>query len=317
MTRIEIRGLTKTYPNGTRALKGVDLDIPLGMFGLLGPNGAGKSTLMRTIATLQAPDSGSIRFGALDMLREQDRVRQILGYLPQSFGVYPGISAWQLLEHLAILKGMTHAGERRAQIAELLHHVNLYEARHTAVSAYSGGMHQRFGIAQALLGEPRVLIVDEPTAGLDPAERARFLNLLSETGERAAVVLSTHIVEDVSDLCREMAILADGDVVLSGVPLTLMEEVDGRIWRATIAREALPRYEAAHAVVSTRFFMGRLIVHVFSAECPGGEFEPVAPDLKDVYFAALKGHLGRAGAGPGAVSPSLTGAQPSGAGAHA
>ncbi|MBV9324822.1 MAG: ABC transporter ATP-binding protein, partial [Chloroflexi bacterium] len=236
---IRIRELSKTYPNGTRALQGVDLDIPLGMFGLLGPNGAGKSTLMRILATLQEADAGSVRFGTLDVLADKAVMRRQLGYLPQSFGVYPGVSAERLLDHLAILKGITNTRQRRETVAGLLHQVDLYDNRHKAVSGFSGGMRQRFGIAQALLGRPRVIIVDEPTAGLDPAQRTRFLNLLSQVSEQAAIILSTHIVEDVSELCPQMAIIAHGRVVLHGEPQQLMDELNGRVWRATIERDQL------------------------------------------------------------------------------
>jgi ABC-2 type transport system ATP-binding protein len=288
---IRIRGLSKTYPNGTRALQGVDLDIPLGMFGLLGPNGAGKSTLMRVLATLQEADAGSVQFGEIDVLRDQDRMRQQLGYLPQSFGVYPGVSAERLLDHLAILRGITNARERRETVDGLLRQVDLYDQRHKAVSGFSGGMRQRFGIAQALLGTPRVIIVDEPTAGLDPAQRTRFLNLLSQVSDRAAIILSTHIVEDVSELCPQMAIIASGRVVLSGEPQQLMDRLDGRVWQATIDRDKLADYEARHRVVSSRFYLGRIVVNVFAEARPGPGFEPVPPDLKDVYFSALAGWL--------------------------
>jgi ABC-2 type transport system ATP-binding protein len=289
---IHIRGLTKTYPNGTQALRGVDLDIPLGMFGLLGPNGAGKSSLMRILATLQEADAGSIQFGALDVLHQPQAMRQQLGYLPQSFGVYSGVSARDLLDHLAVLKGITHPKERRQTVDALLAQVDLYDQRHKAVSGFSGGMRQRFGIAQALLGRPRVIIVDEPTAGLDPAQRTRFLNLLSQVSEQAAIILSTHIVEDVSELCPQMAIIASGRVVLSGEPPQLMDQLRGRVWQATIARDQLPAYEQQHQVISSRFYLGRIIVNVFADGWrPGPEFEAVPPDLKDVYFAALAGWL--------------------------
>jgi len=288
---IRIRGLCKTYPNGTRALQGVDLDIPLGMFGLLGPNGAGKSTLMRILATLQQADAGSVWFGDLNVLQEPQLMRQQLGYLPQSFGVYPGVSAAQLLDHLAILKGITNSRERRETVAGLLQQVDLYDNRHKAVGSFSGGMRQRFGIAQALLGSPRVIIVDEPTAGLDPAQRTRFLNLLSAVGEEAPIILSTHIVEDVSELCPQMAIIAHGRLVLSGEPQRLMDALDGRVWQATIARDTLASYEEHHKLISTRFYLGRIVINVFAERRPGPEFEPVRPDLKDVYFSALAGWL--------------------------
>jgi ABC-type multidrug transport system ATPase subunit len=288
---IAVRNLSKTYPNGTRALKDVTLDIPMGMFGLLGPNGAGKSTLMRTIATLQAADTGSIRMGEVDVLRDKEEMRSRLGYLPQSFGVYPGVTAVSLLTHLATLKGLTDRGTRRDTVDHLLHQVNLFEARHKAVSSYSGGMRQRFGIAQALLGQPKVIIVDEPTAGLDPAERVRFLNILSEVSQQAAIILSTHIVEDVSELCSQMAIIAAGQVILSGEPQALVDRLQGRVWQATVAREALPQYEQQYRVISTRFVMGRIVLNAFGEQPPAAEFSPATPDLKDVYFCALKGWL--------------------------
>jgi ABC-type multidrug transport system ATPase subunit len=286
---IEIRGLSKTYPNGTQALKAVDLDIPIGMFGLLGPNGAGKSTLMRTIATLQEADAGTIRFGPVDVLQHKATMRRMLGYLPQEFGVYAGVSAVDLLHHLAILKGVTNGRERRAMVEHLLQEVNLYEVRHKAVSGYSGGMRQRFGIAQALLGNPRVIVLDEPTAGLDPVERARFLYLLSYVSERAAIILSTHIVEDVSELCPALAIIAGGQVLATGQPLQLMQQLRGRIWQTTVTRAELSAYEQAYRVLSSHFFMGEIVVKVFSEGQPASGFEPAAPDLKDVYFCAMQG----------------------------
>ena len=288
---IEIRNLSKTYPNGTQALKNVTLDIPMGMFGLLGPNGAGKSSLMRTLATLQEADAGTIQLGDVDVLKDKDVMRGILGYLPQSFGVYPGVSAVELLDHMAILKGISNRKERRETVDYLLHQVNLFEARQKAVSGYSGGMRQRFGIAQALLGKPRVIIVDEPTAGLDPAERVRFLNLLSQIGEQAAIILSTHIVEDVSDLCPHMAIISSGTVMLVGEPLKLMQSIKDFIWQTTISRDQLPGFEKEYQVVSTRFFMGKIVVNVYHDTLPGASFESVLPDLKDVYFCALNGWL--------------------------
>ncbi len=288
---IEIRNLSKTYPNGTHALKGVNLDIPVGMFGLLGPNGAGKSSLMRTIATLQEADSGTISMGDIDVLKDKEKMRKMLGYLPQSFGVYQGVSAVNLLNHLAILKGVTNRKERKETVDYLLKQVNLYEVRHKAVSGYSGGMRQRFGIAQSLLGNPKVVIVDEPTAGLDPAERTRFLNLLSQISEQSSIILSTHIVEDVSDLCPYMAIISDGQVVLAGEPLCLMKELRGRIWQYTIHRDSLSLYEEKYRLVSSRFFMGKIVVHIFSEDKPEANFDPLEPDLKDVYFCALKGWL--------------------------
>jgi ABC-2 type transport system ATP-binding protein len=284
---LSISGLEKTYANGVRALQGVSLEIRPGLFGLLGPNGAGKSTLMRTIAALQEPDAGSIHLDGIDVLARPDELRRRLGYLPQDFGVYPGISALALLEHIAVLKGITDKRERAEQVAAVLQLANLYEKRKNAVSTYSGGMKQRFGIAQALLGAPRLIIVDEPTAGLDPEERNRFHNLLSEIGEGAVVVLSTHIVEDVSDLCPTMAILAAGRVVLEGSPAQLIEQLDGRLWRKTVPKSAVDEYRRKLAVISTRLFAGRTQLHVIADERPEAGFEPVPPDLEDVYFSAL------------------------------
>jgi ABC-2 type transport system ATP-binding protein len=284
---LSISGLEKTYANGVRALQGVSLEIRPGLFGLLGPNGAGKSTLMRTIAALQEPDAGSIHLDGIDVLARPDELRRRLGYLPQDFGVYPGISAVALLDHIAVLKGINDKHERAEQVAAVLQLANLYEKRKSAVSTYSGGMKQRFGIAQALLGAPRLIIVDEPTAGLDPEERNRFHNLLSEIGEGAVVVLSTHIVEDVSDLCPTMAILAAGRVVLEGSPAQLIEQLDGRLWRKTVPKSAVDEYRRQMAVISTRLFAGRTQLHVIADELPESGFEPVPPDLEDVYFSAL------------------------------
>ncbi|HEX6100917.1 MAG TPA: ABC transporter ATP-binding protein, partial [Thermoanaerobaculia bacterium] len=249
---LSISGLSKTYPNGVRALQDVTLQIDKGLFGLLGPNGAGKSSLMRTIATLQEPDAGSIVFDGRDVLADPRGLRRRLGYLPQDFGVYPRIPAFDLLDHLAVLKGVSDKAQRRAQVESLLQLTNLYDVRKRAVSTFSGGMKQRFGIAQALLGAPSLIIVDEPTAGLDPEERNRFHNLLSELGENAVVLLSTHIVEDVSDLCPRMAILAGGRVVLEGEPARLMEELEGRLWRKTVPKSAVESYRASFALISTR-----------------------------------------------------------------
>lgn len=287
-TPIQIRGLTKTYPNGFQALKGVNLDIPMGMFGLLGPNGAGKSSLMRTIATLQEASEGTIQWGDINVLEEKVKVRQVLGYLPQSFGVYPGVSAEKLLDHFAALKGITNSKERKELVKHLLQQVNLYDARDRAVSGFSGGMRQRFGIAQALIGDPRLVIVDEPTAGLDPAERVRFLNLLSEISERAAIILSTHIVEDVSELCPQMAVLIAGQIRATGQPMGLMQQLAGKVWRIKLRRDELPTYEEKYRVLSTRFFMGDIIARIYSESDPGAGFEAVEPDLEDVYFCVMK-----------------------------
>ncbi|RNI26257.1 ABC transporter ATP-binding protein [Rufibacter latericius] len=286
---LNIQNLSKTYPNGVQALKNVNLTIPTGMFGLLGPNGAGKSSLMRTIATLQEADSGSIRLGELDVFREKDEMRKVLGYLPQEFGVYPKVSAEELLDHFAVLKGIHNSKERKETVASLLQQTNLYDVRKKNLGGYSGGMKQRFGIAQALLGNPRIIIVDEPTAGLDPAERNRFHNLLSEIGENIIVILSTHIVDDVSDLCRNMAIINKGEVLATGEPLQAIEQMQGQIWRKFIKKEELPEHQAQHSVISSRLFAGKTIIHVYADAQPSMEFEPVQPDLEDVYFATISG----------------------------
>jgi ABC-2 type transport system ATP-binding protein len=291
---LAIRGISKTYPNGVQALKDVTLTIPPGMYGLLGPNGAGKSTLMRTIATLQEPDAGSIRLGELDVLREKEEVRKTLGYLPQEFGVYPNVTAERLLEHFAVLEGVTDRTGRREVVEGLLRQTNLWSVRNEKLGGFSGGMRQRFGIALALLGDPRLIIVDEPTAGLDPAERVRFLNLLSELGERAVVILSTHIVEDVSDLCTRMAIIDRGEILLEADPRDAVASLRGRIWSRVVSRSEVAALEAEHAVISTRLMAGRTEVHVYGEESPGPEFGPVEPDLKDVYFAVMAGHEGDA-----------------------
>jgi ABC-type multidrug transport system ATPase subunit len=287
--QLTIEGLSKTYANGVRALDSVSLTIPAGMFGLLGPNGAGKSTLMRTLATLQEADSGRARLDDLDMLSEKDAVRRVLGYLPQEFGLYPKVSASDLLSHFAVLKGVGPA-KRRGEIVEgLLRKTNLWEVRNARLGSFSGGMKQRFGIAQALLGEPRLIIVDEPTAGLDPEERVRFHNLLSEIGEQIVVILSTHIVADVSDLCSNMAVIHRGRVVLAGQPLELCRALNGRIWKKLIAKEELADHQAKHQVLSTRRLGGRFVIHVDHENRPDESFEPVDPDLEDVYFRAIRG----------------------------
>lgn len=297
---LTIRNLSHTYAAGTakatRALCDVNLDIPTGMFGLLGPNGAGKSTLMRTIATLQAPTSGSIRFGDVDVLLEPERLRALLGYLPQDFGVYPRVSAWDLLNHLAVLKGITGRGERRETVEMLLAQVNLWSVRHKAVAGFSGGMRQRFGIAQALIGKPALIIVDEPTAGLDPEERNRFNNLLAEIGENVVVILSTHIVDDVSDLCPRMAIINEGRVILTGAPQTLTRELEGRVWRRDIDSRDLETCRAQMQVIAHRLRAGRTVIHVLSDSAPGPDFAPVEASLEDLYFATLDATRGaRAG----------------------
>jgi ABC-2 type transport system ATP-binding protein len=288
---LEIRNLSKTYANGVHALKDVSLTIPPGMFGLLGPNGAGKSTLMRTIATLQEPDQGTIRFGDIDALRQKDKVRETLGYLPQEFGVYPKVSAERLLDHFAVLKGITERRARKEVVEALLRQTNLYEVRKKKLGTYSGGMRQRFGVAVALLGNPKLIIVDEPTAGLDPAERVRFLNLLSELGEDAVVILSTHIVEDVSELCSRMAIIDKGTILLKAEPLRAVAALQGRIWRRVIEKTELPELERAHAVISTKLLAGRTVARVYSTTSPVAGFESVEAEIEDVYFSTLTGHF--------------------------
>jgi ABC-2 type transport system ATP-binding protein len=300
---LRIRGVSKAYPNGVQALKDVTLTIPPGMYGLLGPNGAGKSTLMRILATLQEPDEGTITLGsnsgqAIDVIRHKDEVRKTLGYLPQEFGVYPNVSAEALLDHFALLKGIAAKGERKDVVDALLRQVNLWEVRKQKLGGYSGGMRQRFGVAVALLGNPRLMIVDEPTAGLDPAERVRFLNLLSELGENAVVLLSTHIVEDVSELCTRMAIIDRGEILLETEPLGAIAAMRGRIWRSVIEKSELATVERNHAVISTKLLAGRTLVRVYSDAAPRAGFELAEPDLEDVYFSTMTGHIGRRRAEP-------------------
>jgi len=303
---LAIRGVSKTYTNGVRALRSVNLDIPRGMYGLLGPNGAGKSTLMRTIATLQEPDLGSITLRdpaspqeqVIDVIREKDRVRRTLGYLPQEFGVYLSVSAERLLDHFAVLEGFIDRGERRRVVEALLRQTNLWDVRRERLGGYSGGMRQRFGIAVALLGGPSLIIVDEPTAGLDPAERVRFLNLLSEIGEQAVVILSTHIVDDVAELCSRMAIIDKGEILLEAEPLPAIAALRGRVWRRVVAKAELPDVERRHRVICTKLQGGRTLVHVYAESSPGPEFDQTEPDLEDVYFSVMAGHAGtRAEAG--------------------
>jgi ABC-2 type transport system ATP-binding protein len=284
---LSLQDVSHVYANGTRALDHVTLSIPRGMYGLLGPNGAGKSTLMRTIATLQTPTEGTIRFGDIDVIAEPERLRRTLGYLPQDFGVYPRISAEDMLDHMAVLKGIASPADRKATVETLLQQVNLWDARKKALVGFSGGMRQRFGIAQALIGNPGLIIVDEPTAGLDPEERNRFLNLLAEIGENVVVILSTHIVEDVSDLCTRMAVLLDGRVPLEGAPLELIRATRGRIWMKTIDRGALPQHRERYEIISTRLFAGQTILHVLSDADPGDGFAPADAGLEDVYFSTL------------------------------
>lgn len=287
--RLKISNLTKTYPGGIRALDQVSLNIPNGLFGLLGPNGAGKSTLMRILATLALPDTGIAAFDGHDIHSNPHWLRSRLGYLPQDFGVYPGISAASLLDHLAVLKGISDKKIRGEQIAALLQLTNLYTRRKQAVSTFSGGMRQRFGVAQALLGNPQLVIVDEPTAGLDPSERNRFHDLLGEIGEQIVVILSTHIVEDVHDLCPEMAVLAGGRVVLQGKPASLTHALNGRVWQKMVTKEELPLLQAAFRVISTRRVAGRIQAHVLSDHRPDAGFEALKPELEAVYFATLTG----------------------------
>ncbi|HLW54489.1 MAG TPA: ABC transporter ATP-binding protein [Candidatus Angelobacter sp.] len=286
--QLEIRDLSKTYKNGVRALDRVSLTIPCGMYGLLGPNGAGKSTLMRTLATLQEPDSGSARLGDIDVLKQKDELRQRLGYLPQEFGVYPRISAQDMLSHIAMLKGITNSRERKEVVASMLKRCNLYDDRKKTLTSFSGGMRQRFGIAQALLSNPQLLIVDEPTAGLDPGERNRFYNLLSEIGEQVIVILSTHIVEDVMDLCEKMAIIHNGRVLYEGDPGAAIAQLDGKIWKRSIEKIELAHYEQSFRVVSNKLVGGRPLIHVFGEQPPGDGFAPSAPDLEDVFFSKIK-----------------------------
>ncbi len=292
---LRIRHLSKTYANGVVALDNVSLTIPTGMFGLLGPNGAGKSTLMRILATLQECDAGSVFFGEYDVLDEKDEIRRLLGYLPQDFGVYPKVTAYELLDHFAILKGLSNKARRREIVDGLLQQTNLFDVRHQRLGGFSGGMRQRFGIAQALLGDPQLIIVDEPTAGLDPQERVRFHNLLSDIGEDKTVLLSTHIVSDVADLCANMAIIHKGHVLLCGEPPRLIESMQGKVWRRFVAKADLAHFQREHAVISTRLMTGRTLIHVVAERDPGDGFEPAVADLEDVYFATIAGRHAAAG----------------------
>jgi ABC-2 type transport system ATP-binding protein len=284
---LELSNVTHVYANGTRALDDVSLTIPNGMYGLLGPNGAGKSTLMRNVATLQTPTSGSIRFGDIDIIAAPEKLRERLGYLPQDFGVYPRVSAYDMLDHMAVLKGIASRAERKATVETLLNQTNLWTVRKRAIAGFSGGMRQRFGIAQALIGNPALIIVDEPTAGLDPEERNRFLNLLAEIGENVVVILSTHIVEDVADLCPRMAVLAAGRIQIEGAPLDLIQRSRGTVWARTIERDQMSEYGQRHEVISTRLFAGKTILHILSDNDPGDGFAPVDGGLEDVYFSTL------------------------------
>jgi len=286
---LRIESLSKVYPNGVKALDNVSLTIPHGMYGLLGPNGAGKSTLMRTIATLQEPDSGKIGLDGIDVLRQKEEVRKLLGYLPQDFGVYPRITAQDMLDHLALLKGFVNTKERKELVESLLQRINLYAYRKKTLASFSGGMRQRFGIGQALIGNPQLLIVDEPTAGLDPGERNRFYNLLSEIGENVIVILSTHIVQDVMELCTNMAIIHQGKVLFAGVPDKAVNSLAGKIWQKFIAKADVKDAEQKYRIISSKLIAGRPLIHIYSEENPGSGFEPVAADLEDVFFARLSG----------------------------
>jgi ABC-type multidrug transport system ATPase subunit len=285
---LSIKQLNKTYANGVKALNNVSLEIPNGMFGLLGPNGAGKSSLMRTIATLQDPDSGSIHFGQLDVLKDKEALRRQLGYLPQDFGVYSKVSAEKLLNHFAVLKGLTGKGERKEAVEGLLHQTNLWEARKRGLGTFSGGMRQRFGIAQALLGAPTLVIVDEPTAGLDPDERNRFLNLLAKIGEQVVVILSTHIVGDVTDLCPRMAVIAKGEVLLQGEPQAAIAGLKNKIWRRSVSADALADYQQHFHVLDTRLVGGKPTINVYADSQPDDGFVSIEPDLEHVYFLQLR-----------------------------
>ncbi|OUR95589.1 multidrug ABC transporter ATP-binding protein [Flavobacteriales bacterium 34_180_T64] len=288
---LQIKNLSKTYSNGVQALKDVSLNIPQGMFGLLGPNGAGKSSLMRTLATLQQADSGSAMLDNIDILNDKAQVRKILGYLPQEFGVYPKVSSYSMLNHIASLKGISNKGERKDLVESLLNKTNLWHVRNKSLGTYSGGMKQRFGIAQALIGDPRLIIVDEPTAGLDPAERIRFHNLLSEIGENTIVILSTHIVDDISNLCNNMAIICLGEVVVKGNPSVLTDGVKGRVWKKDIEKAELANYQSDLQVISTHLKAGQTVIHVLSDNQPDASFEAIAADLEDVYFAEITSRM--------------------------
>ena len=285
--KLIIDNLSKTYPNGIKALQNISLEIPTGMFGLLGPNGAGKSTLMRTLSTLQEADSGSVFLGDIDVLKQKNELRQVLGYLPQQFGLYPKISAEVLLNHFAVLKGISNKSERKEVVKALLQKTNLYEVRQQNLKGYSGGMKQRFGIAQALLNNPKLLIVDEPTAGLDPVERNRFYNVLSELGEHTVVILSTHIVDDVKELCTNMAIINQGQVCLKGNPLQIMEDLKGKVYKKTIEKPELNGYKQNYQVISEKLFLGKPTIHILSDTNPGDGFTSVNASLEDVYFSQI------------------------------
>lgn len=289
---VEIKEVSKIYPNGVQALKDVSLTIPPGMYGLLGPNGAGKSTLMRILATLQEPDEGQIFFNGLDVVKQKAEIRKTLGYLPQEFGVYKNVSAEKLLNHFAVLKGIVSSRERKLVTDSLLQQTNLWDVRGQKMGGFSGGMKQRFGVAVALIGNPKLMIVDEPTAGLDPAERVRFLNLLSELGENSAVILSTHIVEDVSELCTRMAIINKGEILLEAEPLQSVKALEGKIWRRILEKKEFAAVEQEFNVISTKLLAGQTVVHIYSEENPCNNFYSVSPDLEDVYFSTMEGFIG-------------------------
>ena len=299
---LSIKQLNKTYANGVKAINDVSLEIPNGMFGLLGPNGAGKSSLMRTIATLQDPDSGSIHFDGVDVLKDKAGLRRQLGYLPQDFGVYPKVSAETLLNHFAVLKGLTEKGPRKEAVEALLQQTNLWEARKRNLGTYSGGMRQRFGIAQALLGAPRLVIVDEPTAGLDPDERNRFLNLLAKIGEQVVVILSTHIVDDVTDLCPRMAMIVKGQVLVQGEPQAAIDTLHGKVWRRSVTTEELTQYQQTLNVLSTRLVGGKPQINVFADSQPDSGFVQIAADLEDVYFLHVRNAARHSAAAPAAIA---------------
>jgi len=287
MSILKIKNLSKTYANGVKALDNVSIEIENGMFGLLGPNGAGKSSLMRTLATLQEADSGSATIDGIDIFNEPTELRKVLGYLPQEFGVYPRITAEQLLDHMCILKGITNKGERKEMVNYLLDKVNLYDKRNKSVKGFSGGMKQRVGIAQALIGNPKLIIVDEPTAGLDPGERNRFYNLLADVGQEVIVILSTHIVDDVRELCTNMAIMNLGQIVFQGAPQTAIDELNGKVYQKTVSREELQEYANNYAIISNKMVAGQPLIHVFSESNPANGFTQVAPDLEDVFFSKI------------------------------
>lgn len=289
MMNLTISNLSKTYANGVKALDDVSLEIPTGMFGLLGPNGAGKSTLMRTLATLQEADSGSAFLGDIDVLKDKMAVRRTLGYLPQEFGVYSRMSAYAMLDYVAILKGISNNGERKELVNSLLEKVNLYQHRKKNISGFSGGMKQRFGIAQSLIGEPRLIIVDEPTAGLDPGERNRFYNLLSEIGENVIVILSTHIVQDVRELCRQMAIIDKGKLLYAGAPDEAIRSLHGTIWQKSIAKDEMEEYKQQYRVISSKLVSGKPLIHIHSNDDPGNGFVATEADLEDVFFSHIAG----------------------------